>query len=191
MKLSVVSIDNQLVRIDVEGEITMRDFRAEGRDPFETLLGAGWASHKVVLNFARVAAADSSAIGWLMTCRREFERKGGAVVVHSIHPRVRQVLDMLRVGKAVPLVKDEAAALAALASAAPAPPPPARSIPVPFDTVPIPLAPPAPAQVQAPAPTQAPTPFRPQAPAPAPLPLADDTAPAAPAAPRPRKRKSA
>ena len=181
MKLSVVSIDKQLVRIDVEGEITMRDFRAEGRDPFETLLGAGWASHKVVLNFARVTAADSSAIGWLMTCRREFERKGGAVVVHSIHPRVRQVLDMLRVGKAVPLVKDEAAAMAAIAAAAPAPAP-AKSIPVPFDTVPIPLAPPATAPVrhQAPAPTVSP------ASAPAPLPLAD-----APATPRPRKRKSA
>ena len=183
MKLSVVSIDKQLVRIDVEGEITMRDFRAEGRDPFETLLGAGWASHKVALNFARVSAADSSAIGWLMTCRREFERKGGAVVVHSIHPRVRQVMDMLRVGKAVPLVKDEAAAMAALA-APPAPaPPPAKSVPVPFDTVPIPVAAPAPAPVRSSAPTHAP------APAPAPLPLADE--PAAPAAPKPRKRKSA
>jgi anti-anti-sigma factor len=184
MKLSVVSIDRQLVRIDVEGDITARDFRADGRDPFETLLGSSWASHKVILNFAGVSSADSSAIGWLMTCRREFERRGGALVLHSIHPRVRQVLDMLRVGKAVPLVRDEAAALASLATPAPAPPPPAKSIPEPFDTVPIPLAPPrTSARASAPAPIPAPSP----APAPDEIPMA----PAAPAARPARKRKSA
>ena len=181
MKLSVVSIDKQLVRIDVEGDITARDFRADGRDPFETLLGAGWASHKVILNFSGVSSADSSAIGWLMTCRREFERKGGALVVHTIHPRVRRVLDMLRVGKAVPLVRDEAAALASLAAPAPAPPPPVKSIPEPFDTVPIPLAPPAPAR----------TTVRAPAPAPAPAPDEIPIAPATPAARPARRRKSA
>jgi anti-anti-sigma factor len=185
MKLSVVSIDKQLVRIDVEGEITTRDFRADGRDPFETLLGAGWASHKVILNFSHVTSADSSAIGWLMTCRREFERRGGAVVLHSIHPRVRQVLDMLRVGKAVPLVRDEAAALAALA-APPAPAPaPAKSIPEPFDTVPMPH--PAPAPARTPAPTRAASPAAAPAPAPEEIPFA----PATPSTARPRKRKSA
>jgi len=120
MKLSVASIDKYLVRIDAEGEITMRDFRAEGPDPFEALLGAGWASHKVVLDFGKVAFLDSSAIGWLMTCRREFDRNGGLFLVHSIQPRVRQVLDLLRVGKALPLLDNERAALAAAAASIPA-----------------------------------------------------------------------
>jgi anti-anti-sigma factor len=116
MKLSVASIDKYLVRVEAEGEITMRDFSADGPDPFETLLGAGWASHKVVLDFGKVAFVDSSAIGWLMTCRREFDRNGGLFLVHSIQPRVRQVLDLLRVGKALPLLDDKDAALAVAAA---------------------------------------------------------------------------
>src|SRR6186713_2328516 len=95
----------------------MRDFRAAGPDPFETLLGAGWASHRVVLSLARVGFVDSSAIGWLMTCRRAFDRAGGLLLVHSIQPRVRQVLDLLRVGKTVPLLNDERAALMAATAA--------------------------------------------------------------------------
>ena len=116
MKLSVSSIDKHLVRVEAEGEITMRDFRADGPDPFDTLLGAGWMTHKVVLDFRKVSFVDSSAIGWLMTCRREFERGGGLFVVHSIQPRVRQVLDLLRVGRALPLLNDEPAALAVAAA---------------------------------------------------------------------------
>ena len=116
MNLSVVSIDKYLVRVEAEGEIAMRDFRAEGPDPFDTLLGAGWTSHKVIVDFARVSFVDSSAIGWLMTCRRGFERGGGLFLVHSIQPRVRQVLDLLRVGKALPLLDNEQAALAVAAA---------------------------------------------------------------------------
>ena len=116
MKLSVVSIDKHLVRVVAEGEITMRDFSAEGPDPFEPLLGASWGTHRVILDFTRVGFVDSSAIGWLMTCRREFDRNGGLFLVHSIQPRVRQVLDLLRVGKALPLLDDEAAALRAAAA---------------------------------------------------------------------------
>lgn len=143
MKLSVASIDKYLVRVEAEGEITMRDFRAEGPDPFETLLGAGWASHKVVLDFAKVAFVDSSAIGWLMTCRRAFERDGGLFLVHSIQPRVRQVLDLLRVGKALPLLDNERAALAAaeasVAGAAATPPAPTQPpAPAPAAAVPPP-----------------------------------------------------
>ena len=123
MNLSVVSIDRQLVRVQAEGEVTMADFSADGRDPLETLLGAGWATQKVVLDCSRVTFLDSSAIGWLMTCRREFDRKGGLFLLHSIPPRVRQVLDMLRVGKALPLLPDEGAALAVAAASTKGNPP--------------------------------------------------------------------
>jgi anti-anti-sigma factor len=195
MKLSVVSIDRHLVRIEAEGEITMRDFRAEGPDPFEALLGSSWPTHKVVLDFRKVNFVDSSAIGWLMTCRREFDRSGGLFLIHSIQPRVRQVLDLLRVGKALPLLRDEREALrVATASAAPAP---ALAAPAP------PPAPPAPAAV-APAPlpprakqapvnvTQSPA----NVPQPAPYPEATEgpfeVAPLTPSAkPKVRKRKVA
>jgi stage II sporulation protein AA (anti-sigma F factor antagonist) len=72
----------------------------------------------VLLDLRAVPFLDSSAIGWLMNTRRELERGGGLIVLHSIQPRVRQVLDLLRVGKALPLVDNEAAALTVIAAAA-------------------------------------------------------------------------
>lgn len=118
MKLNVVSIENELVRIQAEGEITSLDFTADGKNPFDVVLGSRWATHRVVVDLRGVPFLDSSAIGWFMNCRREFERGGGLIVLHSVQPRVRQVLDLLRVGKAVPLVDNEAAALTVVAAAA-------------------------------------------------------------------------
>ena len=112
MKLSVASISDGLVRMTAEGEVTVRDFWTEGQEPFAMLLGDRWAAHKVVLDMSGVSCVDSSAVGWFITCRRQFERGGGMLVLHSVQPRVRQVLDMLKVGRAVPLMASEAAAVA-------------------------------------------------------------------------------
>ena len=122
MKLSVTSIANGLVRVAAEGEITVRDFQAEARDPLAVLLGDKWPTQKVIVDMSGVTFVDSSAVGWLITWRRQFERGGGMIVLHSVQPRVRQVLDMLKVGRVVPLVASEAAAvsLATPTSAAPA-----------------------------------------------------------------------
>src|SRR5205085_5858666 len=116
MKLNVVSIEKELVRVQAEGEISAHDFTADGKNPFEVMLGSRWASHQVVVDLRAVPFLDSSAIGWFMCSRREFERGGGMIVLHSIQPRVRQVLDLLRVGKALPLADNEAAALRLVAA---------------------------------------------------------------------------
>lgn len=118
MKLNVVSIEKELVRIQAEGDISSQDFTADGKNPFESVLGSRWAAHQVVVDMRAVPFLDSSAIGWFMTSRREFERGGGLIVLHSIQPRVRQILDLLRVGKAVPLVDNEVAALTVVTAAA-------------------------------------------------------------------------
>ena len=118
MKLNVVSIQNELVRVQAEGDISSQDFTAEGKNPFELVLGSRWATHQVVVDMRAVPFLDSSAIGWFMTSRREFERGGGLIVLHSIQPRVRQILDLLRVGKALPLVDTEASALTVVSAAA-------------------------------------------------------------------------
>ena len=118
MKLNVVSIEKELVRIQAEGDVTSQDFTAEGKNPFETVLGSRWAAHRVVVDMRGVPFLDSSAIGWFITSRRAFERGGGLVVLHSIQPRVRQVFDLLQVGKALPLVDNEQAALNVVTAAA-------------------------------------------------------------------------
>lgn len=118
MKLNVVSIEKELVRIQVEGDITSHDFTADGRNPFEAVLGSRWANHRILLDLRAVPFLDSSAIGWLMQSRRELEKGGGLIVLHSIQPRVRQILDLLRVGKVLPLVDNEPAALTVVTAAA-------------------------------------------------------------------------
>ena len=118
MKLNVVSIEQELVRIQAEGDISSHDFTAEGKNPFELVLGSRWASHRVLVDMRAVPFLDSSAIGWFMSSRREFERGGGLIVLHTIQQRVRQIFDLLRLGKVLPLVDNEAAALTVIRAAA-------------------------------------------------------------------------
>jgi stage II sporulation protein AA (anti-sigma F factor antagonist) len=141
MKLNVVSIEKELVRVQAEGDITSQDFTADGRNPFEAVLGSRWAAHRVVVDMRAVPFVDSSAIGWLMNSRREFERAGGVVVLHSIQPRVRQILDLLRVGKAVPLVENEGAAVVVVTAAAAGVRLESPTASVPFQAPPAPKAP--------------------------------------------------
>jgi anti-anti-sigma factor len=116
MKLSLVSIEKDgIIRVAADGNITATDFDAGGKNPFEQLMGINWKTNRVLLNFENVTYVDSSAIGWLISCHKAFKDGGGILVVHSVQPTVRQILDVLKIGKVVPLVpsETEARALAA------------------------------------------------------------------------------
>ena len=113
MKLTLLSIEKDgIIRVATEGNITTADFEAGAKNPFETLLGATWFSTKVLLNMEKTDYIDSSAIGWLIACQKSFRDGGGALIAHSVQPSVKQILDVLRIGRVVPLVKDEAEARA-------------------------------------------------------------------------------
>ena len=115
MLLTLVSIEKQgCVRVAAEGRITAQDLMGGECDgnPLLGLLGPNWANHKIVLDFAQVAWVDSAAIGWLMTCNKACRNAKGTLVLHSVQPGVRQVFDMLQICKVLPVVEDEAAALA-------------------------------------------------------------------------------
>jgi anti-anti-sigma factor len=113
MKLTLVSIEKQgLIRVAAEENVTAADFSADGPDPLAKLLGATWSSNKVLMDFSRVAYIDSSAVGWLITCHRAFKDAGGMFIVHSIQPSVKQILDVLKIGKVVALAENEEAAQA-------------------------------------------------------------------------------
>jgi anti-anti-sigma factor len=102
MKLSLVSIDPAgFVRVAADGTITAADFPPEARNPLEAILGSNWSSQRALVSWNTVSFVDSSAIGWLIETNKQFKAAGGRLVIHSIKPKVRQVLDLLRVGKAV------------------------------------------------------------------------------------------
>ena len=106
-----------VLRVATTGRITATELvGALDHNPMADLLGPGWASRKVSLDMDDTEFVDSAAIGWLIQTHRDFQRAGGALVVHSIRPAVMQVLKLLKVGMAVPLRDDEAAAKALLAA---------------------------------------------------------------------------
>lgn len=113
MNLSLETIDKDgIVHVEAAGNITGSDIPVEGKDPFEQVLGANWASNRVLLNLGKVSYIDSSAIGWLIGAHRAFTERGGRLVVHSIQPTVRQIMDVLQIGKVVPLADGQTAARA-------------------------------------------------------------------------------
>src|SRR3954447_10285051 len=114
MKLSLVSIEkNGVVRVAAEGNITTQDFQsADNKNPLEKLLGVTWFTNKVMLSLDRTDYIDSSAIGWLIGSHRAFKEGGGALVVHSVQPSVKQILDLLKIERVVPIFADEGQARA-------------------------------------------------------------------------------
>ncbi len=120
MKLNLVSIEKGgIIRVGAEGKITADDLLLHGVNPLQSLMGSTWASNKVLLDFERVHYIDSSAVGWLISSHKEFKSAGGAMVVHSIQPTVKQILDLLKIGRVVPMADDEAAARALIGVAGP------------------------------------------------------------------------
>jgi anti-anti-sigma factor len=108
MKLSLISIERDgYVRVATDGPMSAGDFIPERKNPFELLLGDNWATHRVLLNLDLTTFIDSSAIGWLIGCQRDFKKAGGSLVVHSVRPAVRQILDLLKIGRIVPLADNE------------------------------------------------------------------------------------
>lgn len=111
MKLQLVSIERDgVVKIATQGNITSTDIDAAGPNPLEHILGRNWFQSRVLLDMSETQYIDSSAIGWLIGSSRQLRDGSGALVVYGIQPSVRQVLDLLKVGRVVPLVEDEQAA---------------------------------------------------------------------------------
>jgi hypothetical protein len=115
MKLQIVSIDNDgSVRLLAEGPFTSDSFPNGGDNPLHVLLGDGWSKHRLVLDLSKVEQIDSSAIGWLINCHSELSKSGGRMVLHSIQPRVHQMLRALKFEAMMPLLEDELTARAAI-----------------------------------------------------------------------------
>lgn len=120
MKLSLVSIDPAgFVRVATDGNITSSDLSLDEKNPMATILGDNWRTHRVLLDLGRTDFIDSSAIGWLIETNKGFREGGGKLVVHSLKPRVRQVMDLLKIDRALNLAGDEPSAKETLLGNAP------------------------------------------------------------------------
>ena len=117
MELKILSdAEDEICRVVVEGNVTTRDFESGGPDPLEELLGPDWSAKKLVVDLRAVQFMDSTGIGWLVSTNRRAKENHGAMVFHSIHPTVSQMLQLLKMGSILSLVDSEQAALDLLGS---------------------------------------------------------------------------
>jgi len=98
--------ESGIVHVNAEGEATTNDFSSWKVNPLETLLGAEWCLARVLIDFQHVPYIDSSAIGWLISTQKQMRGSGGKLVLHSVPEHVRQILNMLKIGRVVPIVED-------------------------------------------------------------------------------------
>ncbi len=111
MELTAVSDEGGLLRLSAAGRITQDDVTPHA-DRFGDLLGAAGYARKVVLGLTNVDYIDSSGISWLLVRHKRFREADGKLVIHSVPPMVRQVLEMLRLNLVLHLTDDEPAAVA-------------------------------------------------------------------------------
>lgn len=119
MKLQLVSIGKDgVVRVAARGSMIAGEFDGTGENPLQQILGPNWAQMRVILNMEDCTFIDSSAVGWLIASQKAFRTAGGQFVVHGVQPSVRQVIDLLKVGRVVQIVDSEEAAKAVLSGGA-------------------------------------------------------------------------
>lgn len=110
MALRMVCIDeNGTVRLATDGPVTSGNFASASDNPLETLLGSAWARHRVLLDMEKADYIDSHAVGWMLDCHKAFAAGGGRLVLHSVQPKVRRILTVLRVDAVLPMADDQAA----------------------------------------------------------------------------------
>jgi anti-anti-sigma factor len=111
VNLSLVAIEKEgLVKLAASGSITAGNFDPSGKNPLERILGQNWASFRVILDMKQTTYIDSSAIGWLIGSHKSFKQQGGSMVLHDVPVSIRQMLDLLHVGKVVPIASNAQAA---------------------------------------------------------------------------------
>lgn len=102
MKLQNAGDDGLLIRLQVDGQITQRDF-SPGGDPIADLLGPEVYTRQVLIDLSKAPMVDSSGIGWLIASHKRFKERGGRVVVHSYQPLVANTLRLLKMDKVLTL----------------------------------------------------------------------------------------
>jgi anti-anti-sigma factor len=119
--LSLVSIDKDgCIRVASSGNLTAGNISLTPKNPLESVLGATWSGNRVIVDLSKTDFMDSTGIAWLIATTRQFRTSGGSIAIHSVAPRARQMLDILKIGKVIPIVTNEAAARQFLTGAGPA-----------------------------------------------------------------------
>ena len=109
LELSLLADEPDAVRVGCAGEICLPGFQP-GDNPLARFLGPGVWSRTVLLDLEKATFLDTSGVGWLIDCHQRFQEAGGTLVLYSVPPRVRYVLQLLQLEHVLPTAADLAAA---------------------------------------------------------------------------------
>jgi anti-sigma B factor antagonist len=107
--------DVQGVRIlDLAGKITIGAGDVELRRLVEEALAAG--KTKILVNLKEVTHIDSSGIGELVACYTTVKRRGGAMKLLNLPPKINDILQVTQLITVFDVFDNEAEAVASFAS---------------------------------------------------------------------------
>ena len=109
MKLSVVSQDERSIHLAGEGDLVL-PMTASRADPLAGVLPPGRCPATVLLDLSKVGYINSTGISWLVLAHQRVQQGGGRLVLHSVQPFVRGVLDLMGLATVLNVVADEPAA---------------------------------------------------------------------------------
>jgi anti-anti-sigma factor len=102
--LQLISQENSgLAIVAAEGEATAHEFPTSNSIHFDNLLGTSWDCAFIALDMDRVNYIDSAAIGWLLSCHKALRAGGGKLALYALQPQVRQILEILRIDRVIPI----------------------------------------------------------------------------------------
>jgi anti-anti-sigma factor len=108
MELTCHALDGDPTLVGVSGHVTQPAGFPES-DPLVDLLGHETYRRRLLLDLSGVDSIDSSGVSWLLTCHRRFRAEGGALVLHSLSPFVRDVLKILNMQLVLNIAENRAA----------------------------------------------------------------------------------
>jgi stage II sporulation protein AA (anti-sigma F factor antagonist) len=106
MKLNVLSQDEQSIHLACEGDLVL-PLTTSKADPLAGVLPPGRCPPTVLLDLSKVGYINSTGINWLILAHQRVQQGGGRLVLHSVQPFVRGVLDLMNLGTVLNLAADE------------------------------------------------------------------------------------
>jgi anti-anti-sigma factor len=95
MRLNLISHNDQITRLECEGDVTYTHVTPE-KNPLEEVLGSTIWHRCILLSLEKTTYIDSSGVSWLLHAHRQSQRSGGRLILHSLSPMVEQVLRLLK-----------------------------------------------------------------------------------------------
>lgn len=110
MEVKLLSDDGDVLRLAATGDLSREGFPLDFQ-PFTALLGPHGYARRVLLSLVEPVIINTADMSWLLVLHKRFRESGGRLVIHSLRPRVAEMLRFVRFELVLEIAEDETAAL--------------------------------------------------------------------------------